>query len=81
MSVYLDYNASAPIDERVLEVMVNVYRNSYGNADSRTHSFGENAREVVENARRQVADLIGVANDEIFSLVELLRVIILRSGG
>lgn len=66
MSVYLDYNASAPIDERVLEVMVNVYRNSYGNADSRTHSFGENAREVVENARRQVADLIGVANDEIF---------------
>ena len=66
MSVYLDYNASAPIDERVLEVMIGVYRNNYGNADSRTHSFGENAREVVEKARRQVADLIGVANDEVF---------------
>ena len=37
MSVYLDYNASAPIDNRVLEVMIDVYKNSYGNADSRTH--------------------------------------------
>ena len=35
MSVYLDYNASAPIDERVLDLMVEVYKNSVGNADSR----------------------------------------------
>ena len=39
MSVYLDYNASAPIDERVLEVMIDIYKNSIGNADSRTHNL------------------------------------------
>ena len=52
MSVYLDFNSSAPIDERVLEYMIDVYRNSYGNADSRTHDFGEQARYVVEEARK-----------------------------
>lgn len=66
MSVYLDYNASAPIDLRVLDHMVDVYKNSIGNADSRTHSFGEKARSVVENARKQVAALLGVMSDEIF---------------
>ena len=66
MSIYLDYNASAPIDERVLDVMIDVYRNSIGNADSRTHSHGENAREVVERARGQVASLLKVTPGEIF---------------
>ena len=66
MSVYLDYNASAPIDERVLDLMVKVYKNSMGNADSRTHNFGENARSIVENARKQVASLLQVKPDEIF---------------
>ena len=66
MSVYLDYNASAPIDERVLDVMINVYKNNLGNADSRTHGFGESARNVVETARKQVASLLGVKSDEIF---------------
>ena len=66
MSVYLDYNASAPIDERVLECMVNVYKNHIGNADSRTHTFGEDTRSVVENARKQVASLLGVKADEVF---------------
>ena len=66
MSVYLDYNASAPIDERVLECMVNVYKNHIGNADSRTHVFGEDTRTIVENARKQVASLLGVKADEVF---------------
>jgi len=66
MSTYLDYNASAPIDLRVLDCMVNVYKNSIGNADSRTHSFGERARSVVENARKQVATLLGISSAEIF---------------
>ena len=66
MGVYLDYNASAPIDSRVLEVMVDVYKNSIGNADSRTHEYGENARTIVENARRQVASVLGVRSDEVF---------------
>jgi len=66
MGIYLDYNASAPIDERVLDVMVDVYKNAYGNSDSRTHSYGDGARKVVENARGQVASLLGVDNSEVF---------------
>lgn len=66
MSTYLDYNASAPIDLRVLDCMVDVYKNSIGNADSRTHGFGEKARSVVEDARKQVATLLGISSDEVF---------------
>ncbi len=66
MSVYLDYNATTPIDPRVLEVMVNVYTNNPGNADSRTHDFGDAARKVVEKSRSQVAELLNVKNDEVF---------------
>ena len=66
MSVYLDYNASAPIDERVLNCMIDVYRNHIGNADSRTHAFGEDARSIVETARKQVASLFDVKSDEVF---------------
>jgi cysteine desulfurase len=66
MSIYLDYNASAPIDLRVLDVMVEVYKNKIGNADSRTHNYGESARGVVEAARKQVASLLGVLPDEVF---------------
>ena len=66
MSLYLDYNASAPIDPRVLDVMVDVYKNVPGNADSRTHDFGDHARMIVEDARKQVADLLGINSDEVF---------------
>ena len=66
MSVYLDYNASAPIDERVLNCMIDVYKNYIGNADSRTHHYGEDARSVVENSRKQVAGLLDVKPDEVF---------------
>lgn len=66
MGIYLDYNASAPIDERVLDVMIDVYKNVYGNADSRTHDFGDSARKVVEDARGQVAHLLGIDKGEVF---------------
>lgn len=66
MSIYLDYNASSPVDLRVLDVMVDVYKNHPGNADSRTHGFGESAREIVEYARKQVASLLGVKSSEVF---------------
>lgn len=65
MGIYLDYNASAPIDDRVLDVMIDVYRNTYGNADSRTHIYGDHARKVVENARMQVASLLRVNAGEV----------------
>lgn len=66
MSLYLDYNASAPVDERVLEAMIEVYRNHTGNADSRTHIHGDDTRNIVENARRQVASMLGIQANEVF---------------
>lgn len=66
MSIYLDYNASAPIDLRVLEYMNDVYKGAYGNPDSRTHSYGDNARKIVETAREHVALLTGVKKEEVF---------------
>lgn len=66
MAIYLDYNASAPIDKRVLDYMNEIYMNSYGNADSRTHNFGDNARKVVEDARHSIALMLGRNKDEIF---------------
>ncbi len=66
MGIYLDYNATTPIDERVLTEMVDVYRNFYGNADSRTHDFGENARKIVDKARERVANLLSVDKGEVF---------------
>lgn len=68
MAVYLDYNASAPINERVLSRMIEVYRENYGNADSRTHVFGTNAKELVMICRRTIATLLGVdSTDFIFT--------------
>lgn len=66
MSVYLDYNASAPIDNRVVEFMMDIYKNNIGNADSRTHDYGDNARVIVENARKQVALLLAVPPEDVF---------------
>lgn len=65
MSIYLDYNASTPIDERVLEAMIVSYREYYGNADSRTHDYGQRASQKVENARKQVALLLGIQTNEV----------------
>ncbi len=66
MGIYLDYNASAPIDSRVVDVMIDVYKHNIGNSDSRTHDYGENARVIVENARKQVAKLLDVPSEDIF---------------
>lgn len=66
MAVYLDYNASAPIDERVLERMIDVYRSHYGNADSRTHIFGTEAKEIVSSARKKIADILAVDSTDVF---------------
>lgn len=66
MSIYLDWNASAPIAPEVVETMMEVYQNQIGNADSRTHAYGEAVRAVVEHARKQVAALLGVTSAEVF---------------
>lgn len=66
MGVYLDYNASAPIEKEVLDIMIDVYQNTIGNPDSRTHNYGDNARSVVESARKQVAELLSVDSTEVY---------------
>ena len=66
MSIYLDYNATTPINEDVLSVMIDVYRNHYGNADSRTHDYGDDCRKIVEEARSQVAELLDIDKTEVF---------------
>lgn len=65
MGMYLDYNASTPVDPRVLDVMVDVYRNHFGNASSRTHKFGLDANKIVEQAREYVSSLLGVQRNEV----------------
>lgn len=68
MAIYLDYNASAPVDPRVLDRMIDVYRFHYGNADSRTHIFGMDAKEIVNESRKTIADILEVdSTDVIFT--------------
>jgi cysteine desulfurase len=65
MPAYLDYNASAPVDERVLDRMIEVYKTNYGNADSRTHTFGNAAKEIVSHARSEIATILNVESTEL----------------
>lgn len=65
MAQYLDYNASTPVDSEVLDYMMSIYRSIIGNADSRTHSHGTTAHEVVESARTNLAELLKVDTSEI----------------
>jgi cysteine desulfurase len=56
--IYLDYNASTPVDPRVFDAMRPWLTDEPGNAGSRTHSFGRDARDAVEKARLQIADVL-----------------------
>jgi len=62
--IYLDYNASTPVDPSVLDAMLPYLRENFGNASS-IHTFGQKARSAVETAREQVAALIGAKPQEI----------------
>lgn len=65
-SVYLDYNATTPVDKRVLERMLPYFSEKFGNASSKTHAYGWAAEEAVEQAREKVAELIGCEKREIY---------------
>ena len=63
--LYFDNHSTTPCDPRVVEAMVPYLSELYGNAASRSHQFGWDARDAVEQARIQIASLIGAQEKEI----------------
>jgi cysteine desulfurase len=63
--IYLDYHATTPCDARVVEAMMPFFTQKFGNAASRTHSFGKDAAKAVDLAREQIAALIHADPSEI----------------
>lgn len=63
--VYLDCNATTPLDPQVREVLVRYLTDEFGNEGSRTHEYGARAKQAVQRARDQVGAVVGVKRDEV----------------
>src|ERR687890_1056314 len=63
--IFMDNHSTTPMDPRVLQAMLPWFSEKFGNAASRNHAFGWEAEEAVENARKQVADLVAANAKEI----------------
>ena len=63
--IYLDHQATTPVDERVMEAMVPYFTETYGNAASNDHLFGVDAKQAVDKARSTIADAINAKSDEV----------------
>ena len=63
--LYLDLQATTPMDYRVLDAMLPYYTNLFGNPHSKTHQYGWDTEKAVEEARRNIADLISADPKEI----------------
>jgi cysteine desulfurase len=64
-AIYLDYNATTPVDPEVMEVVRFYMMEEFGNAGSRTHEYGARAKKAVENAREVIATELGVRTGDV----------------
>lgn len=65
LPIYMDYNATTPVDPRVLDAMLPCFSDHFGNAASRTHPYGWAAAKLAESARARIAAAIGAHPEEI----------------
>lgn len=65
-AIYMDYQATTPVDPRVVEAMLPFFTRDFGNAASKQHAFGWVAEDAIGKAREQVASLIGATAREVF---------------
>ena len=63
--IYLDYQASTPTDERVLNEMQEFYLKEFGNPHSTNHIYGWNASKAIDSSRQTISNYLGIKEDEI----------------